>query len=224
MGRRGRQAAALCLALLFSEHSCVAACLSLGPHTPDSAALPFLLGAGEFVSPMAPGLVWRRLPACSTHTTTGEKGMSGCPASTYPLGQGRTPWWGWMNALAVHGVSCLRDCSSQILCLQYGQGTCCLTLKLLGQSQPWAPLLFAAENCGHPNTLCPQSCLDSGSHPCRTVCQEVAQACQFLVSKQMADGGWGEDFESCEQRTYVQSAESQIHNTCWALLGLMAVR
>ncbi|XP_054686867.1 lanosterol synthase isoform X2 [Grus americana] len=54
--------------------------------------------------------------------------------------------------------------------------------------------------------------------------QEVAQACQFLLSKQMADGGWGEDFESCEQRTYVQSATSQIHNTCWALLGLMAVR
>ncbi|KAM9009819.1 lanosterol synthase [Ara ararauna] len=55
-------------------------------------------------------------------------------------------------------------------------------------------------------------------------CREVAQACQFLLSKQMADGGWGEDFESCEQRTYVQSTESQIHNTCWALLGLMAVR
>uniref|UniRef100_A0A8C4W632 Terpene cyclase/mutase family member n=1 Tax=Gopherus evgoodei TaxID=1825980 RepID=A0A8C4W632_9SAUR len=55
-------------------------------------------------------------------------------------------------------------------------------------------------------------------------CREVAQACQFLVSKQMEDGGWGEDFESCEQRRYVQSSTSQIHNTCWALLGLMAVR
>uniref|UniRef100_A0A8B9ZRD6 Terpene cyclase/mutase family member n=1 Tax=Anas zonorhyncha TaxID=75864 RepID=A0A8B9ZRD6_9AVES len=55
-------------------------------------------------------------------------------------------------------------------------------------------------------------------------CREVAQACQFLLSKQMTDGGWGEDFESCEQRRYVQSATSQIHNTCWALLGLMAVR
>ncbi|XP_074766287.1 lanosterol synthase isoform X4 [Athene noctua] len=54
--------------------------------------------------------------------------------------------------------------------------------------------------------------------------QEVAQACQFLLSKQMADGGWGENFESCEQGTYVQSDTSQIHNTCWALLGLMAVR
>lgn len=59
---------------------------------------------------------------------------------------------------------------------------------------------------------------------CSVACQEVAQACQFLLSKQMADGGWGENFESCEQRTYVQSATSQIHNTCWALLGLMAVR
>ncbi|KAM6261018.1 lanosterol synthase isoform 1-T1 [Spheniscus humboldti] len=58
----------------------------------------------------------------------------------------------------------------------------------------------------------------------RSACREVAQACQFLLSKQMADGGWGEDFESCEQRMYVQSAMSQIHNTCWALLGLMAVR
>ncbi|KAM4603181.1 lanosterol synthase, partial [Discoglossus pictus] len=53
---------------------------------------------------------------------------------------------------------------------------------------------------------------------------EVLRACSFLLSHQMADGGWGEDFESCEQRKYVQSASSQIHNTCWALMGLMAVR
>uniref|UniRef100_A0A8C8S3C1 Lanosterol synthase n=1 Tax=Pelusios castaneus TaxID=367368 RepID=A0A8C8S3C1_9SAUR len=57
-----------------------------------------------------------------------------------------------------------------------------------------------------------------------SACREVTQACQFLVSKQLEDGGWGEDFESCKQRRYVQSATSQIHNTCWALLGLMAVR
>ncbi|KAL7881991.1 hypothetical protein AOLI_G00088400 [Acnodon oligacanthus] len=56
------------------------------------------------------------------------------------------------------------------------------------------------------------------------VCAEVRRACDFLLSKQMEDGGWGEDFESCEQRRYVQSKNSQIHNTCWALLGLMAVR
>nr|XP_021525891.1 lanosterol synthase [Aotus nancymaae] len=57
-----------------------------------------------------------------------------------------------------------------------------------------------------------------------TACAEVSRACDFLLSRQMADGGWGEDFESCEQRRYVQSAQSQIHNTCWALMGLMAVR
>uniref|UniRef100_A0A8C8RXG4 Terpene cyclase/mutase family member n=1 Tax=Pelusios castaneus TaxID=367368 RepID=A0A8C8RXG4_9SAUR len=55
-------------------------------------------------------------------------------------------------------------------------------------------------------------------------CREVTQACQFLVSKQLEDGGWGEDFESCRQSRYVPSTTSQIHNTCWALLGLMAVR
>ncbi|XP_006876187.1 PREDICTED: lanosterol synthase [Chrysochloris asiatica] len=57
-----------------------------------------------------------------------------------------------------------------------------------------------------------------------TACVEVTRACDFLLSRQMEDGGWGEDFESCEQRRYVQSAQSQVHCTCWALLGLMAVR
>lgn len=58
----------------------------------------------------------------------------------------------------------------------------------------------------------------------RKVCVEVQKACQFLLDHQMSDGGWGENFESCEQRRYVQSSSAQIHNTCWALLGLMAVR
>ncbi|XP_003383177.1 PREDICTED: lanosterol synthase [Amphimedon queenslandica] len=57
-----------------------------------------------------------------------------------------------------------------------------------------------------------------------TAGSEVKRACQFLVDHQMSDGGWGEDFESCEKRVYVQSEESQVVNTCWALLGLMAVR
>lgn len=53
---------------------------------------------------------------------------------------------------------------------------------------------------------------------------EVRKACEFLLSRQMEDGGWGEDFESCVQRNYIESEQSQVVSTCWALLGLMAVR
>ena len=45
------------------------------------------------------------------------------------------------------------------------------------------------------------------------------------MSKQnQLDGGWGENFESCELKEYVPSPTSQVVNTAWALLGLMAVR
>lgn len=60
--------------------------------------------------------------------------------------------------------------------------------------------------------------------PPRDACAEVQKACSFLLERQMRDGGWGENFESCEQRRYIQSSQAQIHNTCWALLGLMAAR
>uniref|UniRef100_A0AAZ3Q5N2 Terpene cyclase/mutase family member n=1 Tax=Oncorhynchus tshawytscha TaxID=74940 RepID=A0AAZ3Q5N2_ONCTS len=66
------------------------------------------------------------------------------------------------------------------------------------------------------------ACMDMYAHT--TFKGNTNSACDFLVAHQMEDGGWGEDFESCEQRRYVQSANSQIHNTCWALLGLMAAR
>uniref|UniRef100_A0A8C4R4G5 Lanosterol synthase n=1 Tax=Eptatretus burgeri TaxID=7764 RepID=A0A8C4R4G5_EPTBU len=52
----------------------------------------------------------------------------------------------------------------------------------------------------------------------------VKKGCDFLVRRQMVCGGWGEDFESCEQRNYIQSQEAQVHCTAWALLGLMAAR
>ncbi|XP_063155921.1 lanosterol synthase-like [Candoia aspera] len=55
-------------------------------------------------------------------------------------------------------------------------------------------------------------------------CKEVTKACAFLVSKQMKDGGWGEEFESYRLCKYIQHTISQIHQTAWALLGLMAVR
>ncbi|CAG5120086.1 unnamed protein product, partial [Candidula unifasciata] len=60
---------------------------------------------------------------------------------------------------------------------------------------------------------------DSGEE----VPDEIKRGCEFLLDKQMEDGGWGENFESCEIREYVNSETSQVVNTCWAVLGLLAV-
>ena len=49
----------------------------------------------------------------------------------------------------------------------------------------------------------------------------VKKACDFLVSKQQNDGGWGESYRSCVDVKYVQHEQSQIINTGWALLALM---
>jgi len=43
----------------------------------------------------------------------------------------------------------------------------------------------------------------------------------FLIASQMTDGGWGENFESCVQKKYIQSETSQSINTAWALMALM---
>lgn len=43
----------------------------------------------------------------------------------------------------------------------------------------------------------------------------------FLLSKQMADGGWGESFESCVQQRYIYAEQSQIVNTAWAVMALL---
>lgn len=39
----------------------------------------------------------------------------------------------------------------------------------------------------------------------------------------MVDGGWGEDFEFCEEWCYLQSVQFQIYNICWVMMGLMVV-
>ncbi|EGG18936.1 cycloartenol synthase [Cavenderia fasciculata] len=53
----------------------------------------------------------------------------------------------------------------------------------------------------------------------------IVKACKFLVSKQRPDGGWGESFKSNVTKEYVQHPDqSQIVNTGWALLSLMAAK
>jgi squalene cyclase len=41
----------------------------------------------------------------------------------------------------------------------------------------------------------------------------VTKACEYLLSKQQDDGGWGETFMSCVTREYVQHPQSQVVNT-----------
>ncbi|KAJ9088502.1 Lanosterol synthase (Oxidosqualene--lanosterol cyclase) [Entomophthora muscae] len=52
----------------------------------------------------------------------------------------------------------------------------------------------------------------------------VRQACEFLVSKQRDDGGWGETYKSCEEGVYNQASTSQVVNTSWAVLSLLAAK
>lgn len=49
----------------------------------------------------------------------------------------------------------------------------------------------------------------------------VKKACDFILSKQMDDGGWGEHHSSCSTGEYVCSDESQVVNTAWAVMALM---
>ena len=58
----------------------------------------------------------------------------------------------------------------------------------------------------------------------RNVPVEVVRGCDWLVKHRLPDGGWGENFESCEQKVYIPAETSQVVNTAWALLALMAVR
>jgi len=60
-------------------------------------------------------------------------------------------------------------------------------------------------------------------------CKPIRRCASFLLSKQNADGGWGEDFASCFNREYAQrdklygcDSGSTVVCTAWALLALMA--
>lgn len=53
---------------------------------------------------------------------------------------------------------------------------------------------------------------------------QVRKACEFFLNKQMDDGGWGESYTSCETGVYTQHTNSQVVQTCWALIGLMEAK
>ncbi|BFZ56909.1 Lanosterol synthase (Oxidosqualene--lanosterol cyclase) [Savitreella phatthalungensis] len=55
-------------------------------------------------------------------------------------------------------------------------------------------------------------------------CIEVQRACDFLISKQREDGGWGESWKSSETEIYCQNDTSTVCQTSWALIGLLTAR
>ncbi|KAJ7493448.1 terpenoid cyclases/protein prenyltransferase alpha-alpha toroid [Mycena galericulata] len=50
------------------------------------------------------------------------------------------------------------------------------------------------------------------------------RACEFLIRKQRADGGWGESYKSCEVASWIEHADSQVVQTCCAVMALMYAR
>lgn len=52
-------------------------------------------------------------------------------------------------------------------------------------------------------------------------CPSAKRGCDFLVSKQLSDGGWSESMKSCETHTYVNGTTSYVVQTAWALIGLL---
>ena len=67
------------------------------------------------------------------------------------------------------------------------------------------------------------SALAQGGDPRGADAAPLARCCAFLLSKQAADGGWGESYLSCLVKQY-SPAPSSVVNTAWALLALMHAR
>ncbi|KAL6332081.1 hypothetical protein AAG906_020762 [Vitis piasezkii] len=54
-------------------------------------------------------------------------------------------------------------------------------------------------------------------------CSSICKACDFLLSKQLASGGWGESYLSCQNKVYsnLDGNRSHVVNTAWAMLALI---
>nr|BAA84603.1 oxidosqualene cyclase [Allium macrostemon] len=51
----------------------------------------------------------------------------------------------------------------------------------------------------------------------------IRKACDFLLSKQLKSGGWGESYLSCQEKVYTNLEGNRAHavNTSWAMLALI---
>lgn len=65
--------------------------------------------------------------------------------------------------------------------------------------------------------------LVAGGEPEGRDAAALSRCCAFLLSKQNADGGWGESYLSCLTKQYspLPGSSSQVVNTAWALLALI---
>ncbi|QLG71977.1 hypothetical protein HG535_0C03300 [Zygotorulaspora mrakii] len=52
----------------------------------------------------------------------------------------------------------------------------------------------------------------------------VRKGCDFFVTRQMDDGGWGESMKSSELHTYVNSQRSLVVQTSWVLIALLLAK
>ena len=49
----------------------------------------------------------------------------------------------------------------------------------------------------------------------------IRKACDFVLRRQRADGGWGEDGDSCRERRWVEAKTGHVVQTCWSLMTLL---
>lgn len=54
-------------------------------------------------------------------------------------------------------------------------------------------------------------------------CPCIRKACDYLLSKELASGGWGESYLSCQNKVYTNLPGDKPHNvnTAWAMLALI---
>uniref|UniRef100_F6GYK3 Terpene cyclase/mutase family member n=1 Tax=Vitis vinifera TaxID=29760 RepID=F6GYK3_VITVI len=54
-------------------------------------------------------------------------------------------------------------------------------------------------------------------------CPCIRKACDYLLSKELGSGGWGESYLSCQNKVYTNLPEDKPHNvnTAWAMLALI---